>query len=141
VQPSEPGAPRSPFSRWGAPAPLAAAAGLTAVQGLVTAMLGVAEVVSVNHGRLVMGVTTALFFTAYGVALMVCAWGMNRTLPWSRGPVLFAQLVWLGIAWSFRDGSTTVLAVGLAVVALLILAGLLHPASVHALNRPEREDE
>ncbi len=104
-------------------------------------MLGIAEVVSVNHARLVMGVTTALFFTAYGVGLMVCAWGMHRQLPWSRGPVLFAQLIWLGIAWSFRGGSTTWLAVGVAVVALLILAGLLHPASVNALNRPDPQDE
>ncbi len=123
------------------PPPLAAAAALTGVQGLITAMLGIAEVVSVNHGRLVMGVTTALFFSAYGVGLIICAWGMNRRLPWSRGPVLFAQLVWLGIAWSFRDGSTTVLAVGVAVVALLILAGLLHPASVKALDRLEQQDE
>jgi len=123
------------------PAPLAAAAALTGVQGLITAMLGIAEVVSVNHGRLVMGVTTALFFSAYGVGLIICAWGMNRRLPWSRGPVLFAQLVWLGIAWSFRDGTTTVLAVGVAVVALLILAGLLHPASVKALDRLEQQDE
>lgn len=122
------------------PAPLVVAAALTGIQGLVTAMLGIAEVVSVNHGRVVMGVTTALFFTAYGVALVVCAWGMNRRAPWSRGPVLFAQLVWLGIAWSFREGSTTLLAVGLAVVALLILAGLLHPASVQALERPASQD-
>jgi peptidoglycan/LPS O-acetylase OafA/YrhL len=104
-------------------------------------MLGIAEVASVDNGRLVMGVTTALFFTAYGVGLMVCAWGMHRRLPWSRGPVLFAQLVWLGIAWSFRQGSTLPLAAGLAVLALLILAGLLHPASVNALNRPEHQAE
>jgi hypothetical protein len=123
------------------PAPLAVAAALTGIQGLVTAMLGIAEVASVDNGRLVMGVTTALFFTAYGVGLMVCAWGMSRRAPWSRGPVLFAQLVWLGIAWSFREGSTTLLAVGLAVVALLILAGLLHPHSVSALDRPEHQDE
>lgn len=122
------------------PAPLAVAAALTGIQGLLTAMFGFAEVISVNHGRVVMGVTTALFFTAYGVGLMICAWGMNRRLPWSRGPVLFAELVWLGIAWSFRAGSTTLLAAGLAVVALLILAGLLHPASVNALNRSDHQN-
>lgn len=129
--------PSSPFSKEGPPPPLEVAAALTGIQGLVTAMYGIAEGASVHSGRVVMGVTTALFFMAYGVGLMICAWGMHRARPWSRGPVLFAQLVWLGIAWSFRAGSTTVLAVGLAVVAVLVLAGLLAPSSVTALDRPE----
>ena len=102
-------------------------------------MFGVTEVASINGDRLLMGVTTTLFFTAYGVGLMFCAWGMHRARPWSRGPVLFAQLVWLGVAWSFRTGATTLLAVGLAVVAALILVGLLTPASLAALDRPEHQ--
>jgi hypothetical protein len=129
--------PAAPYSRHGTPAPLAAAAALTAVQGLVTTLLGIVEVFSVAGDRVVMGVTTALFFVAYGVGLVVCAWGMRRCLPWARGPVLFAELVWLLIAWSFRGGDTLAIAIAVAVSAVLVLAGLLHPASVAALNRPE----
>jgi hypothetical protein len=52
--------------------------------------------------------------------------------------VLLAQLIQLGTAWSFRGGDTTWIAVGLAVVALVVAAGVLHPASVEALaDRPE----
>jgi hypothetical protein len=123
------------------PAPLVAAAGLTAVQGLVTTLLGILEMFSVAGDRVVMGVTTAFFFAAYGVALVFCAWGMNRLRPWSRGPVLFAELVWLLIAWSFRGGNTLAFAIVLAISAVLVLAGLLHPASVAVLNRPEHLDE
>jgi peptidoglycan/LPS O-acetylase OafA/YrhL len=123
------------------PAPLVAAAGLTAVQGLVTTLYGIVEIFSVAGDRVVMGVTTAFFFAVYGVALIFCAWGMNRLRPWSRGPVLFAELIWLLVAWSFRGGNTLVFAIVLAVSAALVLAGLLHPASVAALNRPEHLEQ
>ena len=116
-----------------------AAAGLVALQGVVVVLLSVADAVSVSSGRLVMGVTTALFFAAYGVALVWCAWGMNRCRPWSRGPVLLAELIFLGLAWSFRGAPTTWLAVVLAIVSLLVLAGLLNPASLAALNRPDED--
>ncbi|MCW2711256.1 MAG: hypothetical protein JWP24_1450, partial [Marmoricola sp.] len=108
---------RSPYSR-GTPAPLAAAAGLTAIQGLLTVVFGITEGLSLDSARLVMGVTTGVFFLAYGVALMVCAWGLNAVRPWARGPVLLAQLIWLGLAWNFRSGSTLAVAIGLAVVAV-----------------------
>ena len=42
--------PAAPYSRHGTPAPLAAAAALTAVQGLVTTLLGIVEVFSVLGG-------------------------------------------------------------------------------------------
>ena len=50
---------RSPYSRHGTPAPLAVAAGLTLVEGLLTVLFGVTEAVSLDSDRLVMGLTTA----------------------------------------------------------------------------------
>lgn len=126
---------RSPYSRHGTPAPLAAAAGLTFIEGLLTVIFGVSEVVSVNSARLVMGVSTGLFFLAYGAVLVACAWGMNALRPWSRGPVLLAQLIWLGLAWNFRSGSTLPVAVTLAVMAVIVLAGVIHPRSIDALEQ------
>ena len=125
---------RSPYSRHGTPAPLATAAGLTFVQGLLTAIFGLTEAVTLDSDRLVMGLTTTLFFLVYGAALVACAWGLNTLRGWSRGPVLLTQLVWLGLAWNFRDGHTTPVAVVLAVVAVVVLAGLLHPRSIDALE-------
>jgi hypothetical protein len=108
---------------------------LTFVEGLLTVLFGLSEAISIDGDRLVMGLTTALFFLAYGAALLGCAWGLNAVRPWARGPVLLAQLIWLGLAWNFRDGDTLPVAIGLAVMALVVLAGLLHPRSIDALER------
>jgi peptidoglycan/LPS O-acetylase OafA/YrhL len=131
----------SPFSRHGAPAPLVTAAGLTLVEGLLTVMYGISEAVHITSDRVVMGVTTAVFFVAYGAAMMVCAWGLNRLRTWARGPVLLAQLILLGLAWNFREGETLPVAIGLAVPATIVLVGMLLPSSVDALEHgPHTED-
>jgi hypothetical protein len=126
---------RSPYSLHATPAPLAAAAGLTLIEGVLTILFAVTEVISLDSDRLLMGLTTSLFFLAYGAVLVVCAWGMNTIRPWSRGPVLLAQLIWLGLAWNLRIGDTLLIAIALAVVAVIVLAGLLHPRSVDALEQ------
>jgi hypothetical protein len=118
------------------PSPLRAAAGLVLVEGLCTVLFGVAEAFNTDADRLSLGITAALFFVAYGVALGACAWGMHRLRPWSRSPTVLAQLIFLGLAWNLRD-SVVVVAIFAAVVAVLVLAGVLHPRSMDALNREE----
>lgn len=81
-----------------------------------------------------MGLTTSAFFVAYGAALLACAFAMIRGHSWARSPVVLTQLIQLGVAWSFRGGSTNLIAIVLAVVAIVVLAGLAHPASVEALT-------
>ena len=133
----------SPSPHPGTPPPLVTAAGLTLVEGLLTVMYGVGEALHITSERLVMGVTTAVFFIAYGAALVLCAWAVNGLRTWARGPVLLTQLIWLGLAWNFRAGDTLPLAIGLAVPALLVLVGMLLPSSVDALEhgrRGERPD-
>ena len=128
--------PTSPITRPAdAPAPLVVAASLTAVEGLVLGGYAVLELVSLSAGRVTMGVTTAGFFAACAVGLLWCAWQLTRAAPWARSPVVLAQLIQLGLAWNFRGGETTLIAVGLTLVALLVLAGLFHPASMKALER------
>ena len=100
----------------------------------MTFLFGITEAASLDSDRLAMGLTTSLFFLAYGAVLILCAWGMNTLRPWSRGPVLLAQLIWLGLAWSFRSSDLLPLAIGFAVVAVVVLAGLLHPRSIDALE-------
>ncbi len=106
---------------------------LAAVEGTVLAGYGVAEALFLSGDRLTMGLTTAVFFLAYGVGLFVVAWAAWRLAAWARAPLVMAQLIQLGVAWSFRGGSTTPAAAVLAVVALVALASLLHPDTTRVL--------
>jgi len=115
------------------PPPLVVAASLAAVEGGMLVLYGVLELFSVSAGRVTMGLTTAVFFVVYGAFLAFCGWQLLRRESWARGFVAMAQLVQLGVAWSFRGDGTTWLAIVLSVVALVTVAGLLHPASVDAL--------
>jgi hypothetical protein len=130
----------SPYSRHGAPAPLVTAAGLTLVEGLLTAMYGISLAVHITSDELIVGVTTSVFFLAYGAALVVCAWAINSLRTWARGPVLLAQLIWLGLAWNFRGGDTLPVAIAMAVPAIVVLVGMLVPSSVDALERGPRDE-
>jgi hypothetical protein len=121
-------------TRSDAPAPLVVAAAVAALEGLLTAGFAVLELASLTSGRLTMGLTTAAFFAAYGALLMFCGWQLTRLAGWARSPVLLSQLIQLGMAWSFRDGDTLPVAIGLAVLAAVVLAGLFHPASMKALD-------
>ena len=116
------------------PPPLVAAASLAAVEGLLLLGYGVLEGASIRAERAAMGVTTALFFVLLGVALVGCAWLVSRGRPWARSPLVVAQVIFLGLAWNFRGGATMWVAVTIALVAAIVLGGLLHPASVDALS-------
>jgi hypothetical protein len=128
------------FGEARAPLPLLVAAALVALEGLGLVGLCIAEALSVSADKVAMGATTAVFFLLYGVALGVFAWLLGHRRSWPRAPVVLTQLLQLGLAWSFRGGVTTVAAVALAVVALAVLAGIFHPASLAALE-PDRVDE
>jgi hypothetical protein len=121
------------------PAPLTTAASLVAVEGMLIVLLAAAELVSLSSGRLTMGLTTAAFFAAYGAGLVWCAWAITRRVTWARGPILLAQLIQLGLAWNFWGGETTVISVVIGVVAVVVLLGMLHPASLDVLERADGE--
>lgn len=120
------------------PPPLTVAASLVAVEGGLLVLLALLETGSLSTQRLAMGLTTTVFFALYGAGLLLCAWQLNRRQSWARSPVVLAQLIQLGLAWNFRGGDTTWLAIALAVVALIVVAGVLHPDSLGALaEEPE----
>ncbi|WP_344156720.1 hypothetical protein [Nocardioides koreensis] len=122
------------------PAPLVVAASLVAIEGLLMIVLAVLELASLSSERVSLGLTTAGFFVVYGVGLALCAWALSRCRSWARSPVVLAQLIWLGMAWSLRGGDGPWASVALAVVAVVVLAGVLHPASIDALSdRPSEE--
>jgi len=116
------------------------AASLVAIQGGLMFVLAVLELASLSSDRVALGLTTAGFFVVYGAGLLACAWAVSRRHSWARSPIVLAQLIWLGLAWSLRGGEGTWAAIGLAVVAVVVLAGVLHPASIDALaDRPNEE--
>lgn len=121
-----------------APSVLRVAAALVALEGLALVVLAVLESVSISGDRLVMGISTTLFFLGYGAALLVGAWGLLR--PWDvvRSPVVLAQLIQLGVAWSFRGGDTGPVAGVLAAIAVVVLVLVLLPVSTTYLV-PEDE--
>ena len=110
------------------------AASLVVVEALLLLGYGVAELGALTGTRLVMGLTTALFFLVYGAGLVFCAWSLTRRQSWSRAPVVLAQLIQVLVAWSFVGGETTTVAVVLLVTALVVLAGVFHPASLSAMT-------
>ena len=116
------------------PAPLAVAAVVAGIEGLGLVAFAFAVLASFSGARATMGVTTAVFFLVYGSGLAVAARGLFRRQSWSRAPVVLAQLIQLGVAWSFRGGSSTVAAIVLAVLAVIVLVGVLSPASLRATS-------
>ena len=119
----------------GIPAPLKVAASLAAVEAVLLLLYAVVELFSLSPGKVAVTLTTSVFFALYGAGfLLFCAWGLVVGRSWARSPVILAQLIQLGVAWSFRGGSTTLVAVVLAVVALVVVVGVLHPASIEHLD-------
>jgi hypothetical protein len=114
------------------------AASLAGVEALALLVLGVLELAHLRSVRLTMGLTTSVFFLAAAAGLGWCAWSLWRVRRWARGPVVMVQLVQLGLAWNFRDVWTLLLPLSLAVVALVVVAGLLHPASTQVLEEDAR---
>ena len=112
---------------------LTVAAALVALQGLVLAVWAVLVLVHIST----MSVTTAIFFLAYAIALGLCAFGLWQLRSWSRAPIVLTQLITLGLAWDSRHSNLAV-AIVLALVALITLGCVLHPASLEALSTDER---
>jgi hypothetical protein len=124
------------------PAPLVVAAGLAALEGLAVLAYGVLLAADIHADRVTMGVTSSLFFVLLGAALVACAWFVVRGRTWTRSPLVVVQIMGLGLAWNFLGGSTTWVSVALALVAVVVLVGLLHPDSIEALadHAPDRGD-
>jgi hypothetical protein len=121
------------------PAPLVVAASLVAVEGILLLGYAVLELASISSDRAAVALTTALFFAAYGALLLAAAWSVTHGRSWARSPIVLAQLIQLGVAWSFRGGDTTVVAVAMAVVAVVVLVGVLAPSSIDALAQHDDE--
>jgi hypothetical protein len=120
----KPSTPRSPVSL---------ASSLVGLQGIFFLVFAVLELINLDSARLTMGATTTLFFAGWGVGLLLCARALRRRQSWARGPIVMAQLIHLMVAWGFRGGSTTWVAVLGIAVSLGVIGLILHPRSIREL--------
>jgi hypothetical protein len=118
-----------------------AACAVVGLEAAAALAFGIAELAQLDRARLTVGLTTAAFFFVYAVGLAAAARGLARLRGWSRAPVVLAQLIQLGVAWSFYGGSTDWVAVLLAVSAVAVLAVVLAPATTDALYGPRGADD
>lgn len=127
------------------PPSLTLAAALLLVEAVVACVFGVLEIGQVRSSCAVVGVGVAIVFLTYGLVLLAVGRGVLRGRRWSRAPAVATQLILLPIAWSFRAAPTTGVATVIALVALAVLVGLLHPRSTSVFvgsgeNGPGQQD-
>jgi TRAP-type mannitol/chloroaromatic compound transport system permease small subunit len=117
---------------------LALAAALVAVEAVALLGVGGSVVLGSDRARLVLDVTTTVFFLLYGCGLLVCARGLLHRRRWARAPVVLSQLIQVLVAGSFFAGATRWLALLLGVTAVVVLVAVLSPPATRALveDRP-----
>jgi hypothetical protein len=115
------------------------AAAVVVLEGLALAVYGLVQLPAITADRATMVVTNTVFFLAYGAGLVAFGWLLGRLRSWARAPVVLAQLIQLGVAWSFRGGGTTALSALLTVLAVVVLVAVFHPASLRAIEHADAE--
>ena len=111
-----------------------------ALEGLLGLGYGGVALGQVRMSRAVVGVGVAILMAGFGISLLLVARGVFMGRRWSRGPAVVAQLILLPIAWSFRGGGTTWISVTLAVLAIAVLVGVLHPRSTAVFVGPPADN-
>jgi hypothetical protein len=112
------------------------AAALLALEAVIALGYAALELGQIRMTRAAVGVGVAILMAGFGLVLLAVARGVFRGKRWSRGPAVVTQLILLPIAWSFKGGGTTWVSVVLAVLAIAVLVGVLHPRSTAVFVQP-----
>ena len=118
------------------PTSLLLAAVLLAAEALAALVFGAIALTQIRISRAEVGAGVAIWMLGYGALLLAIARGVFLGRRWSRAPAIATQLILLPIAFSFRAAPTTWLAGAIAVVAVTILVGVLHPRSTEVFVPP-----
>jgi hypothetical protein len=111
------------------PITIIVAAVLLVVEALMAVAYAALEVGQIRMSRVVVGLGVTILMAGFGLLLLLVARGVFLGRRWSRGPAVATQLILLPLAWSFVGGRTTWVAVVLALLAIAVLVGVLHPRS------------
>lgn len=99
--------------------------------------LTIVQIVSFSGERSAMNWTTVAGFALWALMLGACGAQLLRASSWARSPIVMAQLIHLGVAWSFVQGSPTAwqsaVAWCVAATSVVVLVGLFHPKSIRHL--------
>jgi hypothetical protein len=125
-----------PASRHRRPLTIVVAAVLLTIEALIALAYAALESGQIRMSRAVVGVGVTILMAGFGLLLLLIARGVFLGRRWSRGPAVATQLVLLPLAWSFVGGRTTWVAVVLAVLAIAVLVGVLHPRSTAVFVPP-----
>ncbi len=104
-------------------------------------VMAAVEVASLDSGRLAVGITTSVFFVVYAAGLALAARAIAKASSWARAPIVLAQLIQLGLAWSFHGSGTDWVAILLAVPAIFVVVVLMLPGSTTALYGQSGTDD
>ncbi|MDF1703944.1 MAG: hypothetical protein P1U38_04160 [Aeromicrobium sp.] len=124
---------------------LAVAAVVVTLEAAAVIALAVADLASIDGGRIAIGVGVAVFFLLYGGMQLVAAVLLLRGRAGARGPIVATQLLQLLIAWSLRDVDADVLVIrhlplGAGLAAILVLVCVLAPPVNRAIAEREATD-
>lgn len=127
------------------PGRLTAAAGLTALEGLALAGLGVYMLfvgIAGDPDSPQQAETGGITLLALAALPLVAARGLRLGRRWSRGPALITQLLALPVAWTLygAGGAMIAAAAALAVAAVAVVALLVNPTATQALGIGPREE-
>lgn len=106
---------------------------VVAIEALAYFVLAVLAVTDYSGDEVATGVGIALFLALYGLAQLFACWKLLAWHRWARGPLMFTQLVQLGLAWGLRDSDEPWLAILMAVGAAIALGCLVAPVVTRAL--------
>lgn len=112
---------------------LLSAAFIVSIEALTFGVLAVLELLSVSSDRVGLGLGATVFLVVVATGLLWAAFRVVAGESWARSPLVFAQLIQLGLAWNFR-GDPTWLAPAIAAPAVAVLGCLLAPPVTRALT-------
>lgn len=107
------------------------------LQALVFVGYAVSELGYAAFERSGTAVAVAAFLGAYGVGLGFGVAALLQRRLAARAPLVLGQLLHLGLAWNMRDAPLTYVAIALALVSSVALAGLFAPATTRTLLAAE----
>lgn len=112
---------------------LAIAVLIVTVEATAYVVLAVWGLTDISAGGVPTAIGIAVFLAAFGLAQVFACWKLWRWQSWARGPLVFTQLILLGLAWGLRNSDEPWIAIVMVVCAIATLACLLAPPVTRAL--------